>query len=221
MKSVYCFDKNNLLFFNSLFLRSVGIPTTSPLNRFHATFSSSSSALYLLTFFSLSLIHSVLFKLCVFLHFLDSLFASDRNMKKWEKNKNQFSLHAHRRRYRLYKNIFFNNPRNCTFKFDDWVSWALWKFTVTETLCEFTAARIFSTIKSIPFLQFFFRFDFSEQFSIKFLCEFYFMEWINRCTYDCCTCEYGFVHKILLRSRHVHLTTKTALNWIIFVIIGI
>lgn len=71
------------------------------------------------------------------------------------------------------------------------------------------------------FCNIFFRYDFCEQFSIKFLCGFYFMEWINRCTYDRCTCEYGFVHKTSLRSRHVQLTTKTALNWIIFVIIGI
>lgn len=81
MKSVYCFDKNNLLFFNSLFLQSVGTPTTSPLNRFHATFSS--SALYLLTF--LSFFDTFCVKLCVFLHSLVSLFASDRNMKKREK----------------------------------------------------------------------------------------------------------------------------------------
>lgn len=123
MKSVYCFDKNYLLFFNSLFHRSVGTPTTSLLNRFHATFSS--SALYLLTF--LSFFDTFCVKLCVFLHSLVSLFASDRNMKKREKK--QKSIYASCSSSPLpscaYKNIFFNNPRNCTFEFNDWVSRAL------------------------------------------------------------------------------------------------
>lgn len=180
---------------------------------------------FICSLFSLSLIHSVLFKLYVFLYFLVSLFASDRNMKKREKK--QKSIFASCSSSPLpsyaYKNIFFSTiQENCTFEFNDWVSWALWKCTVTETVCvNLLRLAYFQRSNRFHFCNIFFRYDFSEQFSIKFLCGFYFMEWINRCTYDRCTCEYGFVHKTSLRSRHVQLTTKTALNWIIFVIIGI
>lgn len=119
MKSVYCFDKNNLRF--SLYLPSVHHHITIESFLCHLL-----GALYLLTFFpSLSLFfHRLLFELCTALALHSFRLFILQTTKIWERRaaseakqranertkKNQFSFHVHRRRLAHKKHSLFSLP---------------------------------------------------------------------------------------------------------------